>query len=103
MAKLKLVVNPHFKAAIDIPVAGGDAVPVKFTFKYRTRKELKEFVEACVDHPDIDTTMEMVDGWDLDDEFTRDNVETFLDIYGGAAVALYRGYVQELLGARSKN
>ena len=46
MAKLKLVANPTFKANVGIPVAGGESVPVEFTFKHRTKTALDEWVKT---------------------------------------------------------
>jgi len=103
MAKLKLAVDPTFRAQIAIPVAGADPIKVGFTFKHRTTKQLAEFSRSRADKSDIDTLFEMVDGWDLDYEFTRQNAELLLENYGGSAVAIYQGYIDELLGARRKN
>lgn len=103
MGKLKLVAEPTFKTKVGIPVAGKDPVDVEMTFKYRTRKELQVFMAERVGGQDIEAFMAMVQGWELEEEFTRENAETFLDIYGGAAVATYRAYCGELLGARIKN
>lgn len=103
MAKLKLVAEPSFRAKVPVPVAGKDPVDVEMTFKYRTRKDLQTFMAERVGMQDIDTFMDMVLAWELDDEFNRENAETFLDIYGGAAVATYRAYCGELIGARIKN
>ena len=41
--------------------------------------------------------------WDLDDAFTVENVELLLQNYMGAALAIYRAYVDELVKAKAKN
>lgn len=103
MAKLKLVANPTFSAPVPIPVAGGDPVNVSMSFRHRTKTELNEWTKAREGKEDADSFLEMVVAWELDDAFTRENVVQFLEIYGGAAVATYRTYVAELIGAREKN
>lgn len=103
MATLKLVPDPTFRAKVGIPVAGGDPATVSMTFKHRTTKELDAFIKSREDKLDIDTFFEMVVGWDLTDEFNRENVEKLLQNYGGAALAIYQAYVGELIGARIKN
>lgn len=101
--KLKLVAEPTFKALVNIPVAGCDAVPVMFVFKHRTKDELDEFIKTRADKSDSESFLGMVSGWDLEDEFTPENVETLLQNHIGTALATFRVYVDELVGARVKN
>ena len=103
MAKLKLVANPTFTAKIGIPVAGGDPVDVVFTFRHRTKTQLDEFVRTRADKPDADSVMEMASAWDLEDPFNRENVELLLENYIGAALAIFRGYVDQLVQAKLGN
>lgn len=103
MAKLTLNAAPAFKAKVGIPVAGGAAVDVEFTFKHRTKKELAEFVRTRADKSDNETFLEMVSGWDLEDAFTPESVDLLLENYIGAAVATYHKYVDELTKAKSGN
>ncbi len=103
MAKLKLVANPTFRAKVGIPVAGGAEVPVEFVFKHRTKTALDEWIKSRSDKGDIDSFMEMVEGWDLEDPFNRENVETLLENYIGTALATYRVYVDQLIQSKLKN
>ena len=103
MAKLKLVANPTFRAKVGIPVAGGVEVPVEFVFKHRTKTALDEWIKSRTDKGDIDSFMEMVEGWDLEDPFNRENVETLLENYIGTALATYRVYVDQLIQSKLKN
>lgn len=103
MARLALNAAPTFQAKVGIPVAGGDPVPVVFTFRHRTRTQLDEFIKSRAEVQDIDTFMEMVVGWDLEDEFNRENVERLLENYIGTALATYRVYVDQLIRGREKN
>jgi len=103
MAKLKLVANPTFAAEVGIPVAGADPVPVQFTFKHRTKTALDAWIGARADKNDADSFMEMVEGWDLEDEYNRANVDLLLENYIGVALATYRTYINELVQAKLKN
>jgi len=103
MAKLKLVANPTFRAKVGIPVAGGPEVPIEFVFKHRTKTVLDEWIKSRSDKGDIDSFMEMVEGWDLEDPFNRENVETLLENYIGTALATYRVYVDQLIQSKLKN
>jgi hypothetical protein len=47
--------------------------------------------------------MDMVAGWDLEDEFTEANVTTLLENYIGAALATFQKYIDELVQARLGN
>jgi hypothetical protein len=95
MPKLKLNPEPTFKAKVAIPVKGGDSAEVLFTFKSRTRDEMKDFSESRKDKTDLETFSEMVVGWDLDDAFNPENVERLLQNYIGAGVACYMVYMDE--------
>lgn len=103
MAKLKLIAEPTFKAMVGVPIPGGDDVPVEMTFKHRTRSDLIEWSKSINDRPLAEAFMEMVTGWELTDAFTKENVGTFLENYGGAFQATVRCYSHELLRARMGN
>jgi hypothetical protein len=101
---LKLNPEPTFKAAVRIPVPGGESEPVVFTFKHRTVDELKEFHASCkAGLPDFDVFRACVLGWDLVDEFNEDNIRRLLQSYHGAAREVAKTYVTELMGARLGN
>lgn len=103
MAKLALTPNPTFRAKVEIPVAGSKPVAVEFEFKHRTKTGLDSFMNSRKGASDLDSLMEMVTGWDLEEPFDRDGMAALLENYAGAALALYVGYVDELLAAKRKN
>lgn len=103
MGKLSLIANPTFKSKVGIPVAGEESVDVLVTFKHRTKTALDEFIKSRADQSDVDSFMAMVSGWDLIDEFNKENVEILLENHIGAALAVYRSYVEELLASKIKN
>lgn len=98
MTTIKLKADPTFEAPVLIPVPGrADPVAVKFTFKHRTVDEFAKFSQL-VDRSDIDGVMAVAVGWELTDDFTKKNVNTFLENYHGAAIAIAKKYISELLG-----
>ena len=103
MAKLALKANPTFPATVAIPVAGSDPVNVKFTFTHRTKSALDAFIGSRAEVSDIDSFMSMVEGWDLEDAFTKENAESVLENYIGSALVVYRAYIDELVKAKVKN
>lgn len=103
MAKLSLKANPTFRAKVAVPVAGGEAVDVEFTFRHMTATALSEFRESLSDSSDADAVMKMVDGWDFAEEFNRESVEELIQNHIGIAGDIYRKYIEELIPAKTKN
>lgn len=107
MTKLKLNPEPTFKAPVSIPVAGSAPVSVGFTFKYRTRTELREYAKALAELADdaneVETFKDFVVGWELDDPFTDENIARLLDAYPGAGGEVTSTYMRESFGARRGN
>lgn len=101
--KLTLTPSPTFKAKVSIPVPGASAVDVEFTMKGRTRSEFKDFVAGLKDREDVDVLMDICTGWELDDAFTRENIETLNENYLGAARAVIEKYFAEITNARLGN
>lgn len=115
MAKLKLVAEPTFRAKVGIPVAGGPPVDVLMTFKHRTRKQWDEWIAAAkasaaveavtsvTPDDEVKSFMDVVVGWDLEDEFNAENVALLLQNYYGAGHAAVRVYSAELWNNSVKN
>lgn len=103
MAKFTLKADPTFLAKVAFPVAGGESVEVALTFKHRTKSGLDEFLKTRDDRTDVESFMEMVVGWELSDEFKKENVELLLENHIGVALATYKKYVDELVQHRAKN
>ena len=103
MAKFALKAQPTFVAKVGFPQAGGETVDVLLTFKHRTKTGLDEFLSSRADRSDVDAFLEMVVGWELSDEFSRDNVELLLENHIGVALATYKTYIDQLVQHRAKN
>jgi hypothetical protein len=103
MAKLKLQPDPTFKATVLIPAAGMPDVSLEFTFKHRTRDQLRKFVEESAERDDADTILDMATAWELADAFDKENVSLLVQNYTAAARAVFDKYLDELARARVKN
>lgn len=107
--KLVLVPAPTFAAKVPVPVPGAGTVDTEFTFKHRTRDEMRSFVErvnvtegdSAMD--DVQLVMECASGWELADTFNEANVREFCRQYIGGPTAVFETYVAEMAGARLKN
>lgn len=101
---LKLNPDPTFRAKVGIPVAGAEKPAlVEFTFKHRPRSVLGPWAEQTKGAKDVDLVLDCATGWELTDEFNRENVERLCDNYPGAGLAVLRTYMTELAGLREKN
>ncbi|MCE3605820.1 phage tail assembly chaperone [Massilia sp. P8910] len=107
--KFSLNVAPTFKAPVQIHIPGAGEAEINFTFKSRTKDELKEFTESLSgidgeDGPkDADVLLDIASGWDLDEPFDAASLEKLVQRYMGAAQAVISAYFNELTGARTKN
>lgn len=103
MAKIKLDADPTFSCAVPIPVPGKGIVDVQFTFKHRSREQVLAWVNEAKDNGDVATVKAVATGWELDDEFTDENIAKLCSNYAGAGFAIVQTYLDELRGARVKN
>lgn len=126
MAKIKLGARPKtFSHGITVPMPEGGQASVQMLFKYRTRTEFGAFLDELVSQAatappgdqsadavrfslqqalqatrdtNADYIMAIAEGWNLDAEFTRANVQQLCDELPGAALAIidaYRGALTE--------
>lgn len=112
MTKFSLIPNPTFSVTASIPRAGADDGKLTFTFRHKTLEELRAMDEKLqkagegkksVVAPQADYLMDIIDGWALPDEFTRDNVLTLLQNYPRAFDSIGLAYTKELMAIREKN
>jgi hypothetical protein len=99
----KLKADPTFEAKVAFPVHGGASVDVKLTFKHRTKAELSKWLEGRAGRSDEETFLDMVEGWNLDEPFSKENVQILLEHHIGVALAAYQVYIDELTRHREKN
>jgi hypothetical protein len=107
--KLKLKADPTFQATVKIPVPGAkEPGEIVLTFKHRTRDEHTAFIEECrAEGSSVSSgagyVLAVAVGWDLEEPFTRENVETFLQHHHRAETAIAITYTHQLLMAASGN
>lgn len=109
----KLIANPTFKGKVGIPLHGGGEQQIEFTFKHRTSKQFSEFLKSLGDKTiddtkteedhDIDYVMDVTEGWELTEPFTRENVATLLAHYLGASTAIGAAYTRYLYQVKQGN
>lgn len=110
----KVTPNPTFKAAVEIPVPGGEPQKLPLVFKHKGKKEVAEFNDAMLKagneqdkakglQAEADLLYSIIDSWEADVEFNRENFDLLLDQYMAASSAIYETYLVELFGAKRGN
>ena len=110
-SKITLQPNPSFKHTVLLPLAGkAEPEALELTFKHKTRSQLQEiftngFTPLTGEGEDGDTKffMDFVSGWDIDADFTVENVTAFLENYSGAGQFIWFEYINEIGKARVGN
>jgi hypothetical protein len=114
MAKIVLGDAPKsFKRKVEFTLLDGSKSDITITFKYRTRKQFGEFIDkmmaAAAEVPTDEKfsmaklmaktgdanavyIQDVAEGWDLEDDFTQDNIARLSDMYPAAAVAIMDAY-----------
>jgi hypothetical protein len=93
--------NPTFKVDVNIPRAGEEEGVLTFTFKHKPLNELSS-LEQHDSMTGLDFLMDIVAGWALPEEFTRENLDVLVNNYPKALEAVTRCYYSEILGSREK-
>lgn len=119
MAKIKLGNRPKtFKHTVKVALPEGGEGSVEMVYKYRTRTEFGVFLDelfatAKVDNPSVndddvivslaealaktkdtnaDYILQIAEGWNLDEEFTKEKVQQLCDELPGVAMAIIADY-----------
>lgn len=130
MAKISLGNRPKsFKRIIKVPMLEGGEGTIEVSFIYRTRTEFGAFVDALLKSAQVvpasasdedvafslaqalertrdtnaDYILQIVDGWNLDEAFTRAAVVQLCDELPGAAQALINEYRAAITEGRLGN
>lgn len=99
--KFKLVPDPTFKKAVDIPIPGGRPQPVEFVFKHRNKEAMAEWFEAIGKHKsDAAMVLDIASGWDLEEPFDEQHIEQLCVEYAGAGAAIVQTYIAEMTGGQ---
>jgi len=100
--KFTLQPKPTFKAVVSIPRPGDEDGKLTITFRHMPLADLAA-LEQLDNKTAIDFLTDIVAGWALPEECSRENLETLLQNYPGAMHAITRTFYDELLGNREKN
>lgn len=130
MAKIKLGSRPkNFTRIITVDLPEGGKGSVEVLFKYRTRTEFGQFIDQLLDKAGVavkdtseeslkyslktalETTIEqnadyilqIADGWNMDEDFNRDNIAQLCNELPGAAQAIMDTYREAITTGRLGN
>jgi hypothetical protein len=130
MAKIKLGARPkNFKHTVKFPMLEGEQGSIECVFKYRTRKEFGTFIDGIMEGAKVqpqtnedgqpafsmaalmektagsnaDYIMQVCEGWSLDEEFSRSNVQQLADELPAAAAAIMEAYRAAITEGRLGN
>lgn len=113
-----------FDAVVQITVPGKGATPLKVKFKFHDRKSMREFglnvdTLAKQSRPEdgqltedqfdeltnkqADLLLRVLDGWEFEDEFNKDNLIEFLDTYTMGFSDLITAFFRSHSEAKVKN
>ena len=111
----KIIASPTFTCAVQLSVPGTDkSVPVQFTFRHKTARQLHAWIAASRAADDLDPFVneifEIVEDWQgvagPDDQavpFTKAALTQLLDQFPAAGAEIVRAYHRQLADARAKN
>lgn len=102
---LKLQADPTFISPVDIPTPKG-TVTIKVEFKHRDTDEYEAFIkqEAALGRSNEDSILDLAVNWfNVEGEFTRENIAKLCKQYHQAARAICETYINELTQAKVKN
>lgn len=110
---LTIAPKSEFQALVPVPCPDRNPEEVQFTFRYRNREQLDEWIlhleakagriDANAIDADVDMVMGAATGWELEEEFTESNVRELLKQHPGAAMAVYQQYVTLSRVGKQKN
>lgn len=127
MAKIKLGSTPKsFKRTVTVDMLDGTKGSIECDFKYMTRTQFGAFLDAIfkdagVKATDDDTKvaiadlmaktrdtnaeylLKILDGWNLEDELNKENLQQLCDEFPGAANGLMETFRSAVTEGRAKN
>ncbi len=126
MAKLKLGNRPkNFKRVVKFDMLDGTQCEIEAVFKYRTRSEFGVFIDGLFEQAkskdssagnlsmaelmektretNADYLLDILDGWDLDEELDRQSLQQLADEVPGAVGAMMESYRTAIIDGRVGN
>jgi len=125
MAKIKLGQRPKtFKRLVSFPLVDNTTGQVEMVFKYKTRSEFGAFIDELLDDAGKDRSdgsvsmkelmertadsnasyiLQVAEGWNLDEEFNRANIQQLSDEIPAATAAIMEAYRLAISEGRQGN
>lgn len=127
MAKIKLGATPKtFKRTVTVDMLDGTKGSIECDFKYRTRTEFGAFLDGIFKDAGVKPTdddakvaieslmaktrdtnadylMQVIDGWNLDEELNKANLQQLCDEFPGVANSIMEIYRTAVTEGRAKN
>jgi hypothetical protein len=127
-SKIKLGARPkNFERTVTFPMLDGTTGSIKVNYKYRTRSEFGQFIDEIIAAAgekkaqdddekfsmaalmektagsNADYVMRVIDGWNLDEDLTRENVQQLADELPAAVNAIMETYRSAITEGRLGN
>lgn len=126
MRKIVLGNNPkNYESDVEVTLEDGDKTEITVIYKYRTRTEMAEFLESLSIDPtkqielldmknavkntqqsleqDAEMLLDIMDGWNVDIELTKENLMQFCNELPQAAMDILIHYISGAKKLRQKN
>lgn len=125
MAKIKLGQRPKtFKRLVSFPLVDSTTGQIEMVFKYKTRSEFGAFIDELLDDAGKDRSdgsvsmkelmertadsnasyiLQVAEGWNLDEEFNRANIQQLSDEIPAATAAIMEAYRLAISEGRQGN
>lgn len=128
MALIKLGSTPKsFKRALTVDMLDGTKGSIEVTYKYRTRTEFGKFLDSVFKEAGVapapgedekvviekvmektrdtnaDYLIQVLDGWNLESELTKANLQQLCDEFPGVANTIMETYRTAITEGRAKN
>lgn len=101
--KFTLEPNPTFDLKVPVPVPGAGFAEITLTCRYRNRTKFEQFLDEIQNKTNSEIVMLVATGWNVDAEFSEENVEKLVENYMGSASSIVGAYAEELTKVREKN
>ena len=94
---------PDFQLPVKFVLPNGVEATMVFTVMALTSSELNEALKNAQNQTGAQFVKTLASGWELEDEFSDDNVNKLVDRYPAVVGGLISVYTQALAGYRVKN
>lgn len=94
---------PDFQLPVKFVLPNGVEAKFAFTVKALTSSELNATLKDASNQTGAQFIKSLASGWELEDEFSDENINKLVDLYPAVVGGLISTYTQALAGYRVKN